>query len=446
MNLQLQKRYTTIVIVLSLAFAFAVGNILPSFAQTQSIDILSTTSDKNLYNQGEKIQLEIRKPSISQQKVITDLKTEYAGIVSPCGIAYFDFAFLEGDHSNITTYEQLVAVKDKTLNVLYSQPYNAYLCPTGYVKTIEHVTDNPSKGKTISTVMTSDNNKIDIDVSDAMRFDITHVYGKESLRKQVGLNEVLEYVDSKPIPLGKYTVIAFTIDGNISTPVLIEVSDTAPVSLNSSQESDSIFTTINTTIYGMDWLSSLFTTLVVLGSVIFAMKKPKINLKTKAWIIILILGLSIIPISGQSDAFAAAYNVGSKGIEHRGTNTTFKTATVQDEFQGVVPSTNGLNNGFSVQNNHFVQNFAVGNDFLWAQSGVQVETPNNPTYNSHSCTTQAGRYTCQMPNQLNFRGVTNFWTDDFFGCPSGFVFVSAVGMCVDADQGKHGKDGDWVLI
>jgi len=40
-----------------------------------------------------------------------------------------------------------------------------------------------------------------------------------------------------------------------------------------------------------------------------------------------------------------------------------------------------------------------------------------------------------MPSQLNFRGVTNFWTDDFFGCPSGFVFVSAVGMCVDADTG-----------
>jgi len=370
MNLQLQKRYTTIVIVLSLAFAFAVGNILPSSAQIQPIDVLSAASDKNLYNQGEKIQLDIRKPFILQQKVITDLKTEYAGIVSPCGVAYFDFVFLEGDHSNITTYEQLVAVKDKTLNVLYSQPYNAYLCPTGYVKTIEKVTGDPSKGKTISTVMTSDNNKMNIDVSDVMRFDITHIYGKESLRKQVGPNEVLEYMDSKPIPLGKYTVIAFTMDGNISTPLLIEVSDTAPVSLNTSQESDSIFTTMSKTIYGIDWLNSLFTIPVVLGSVIFAMKKPKIKPQTKAWIIVLVLGLSIIPISGQNDAFAAAYNVGSKGIEHRGTDTTFKTATVQDEFQGVVPSTNGLNNGFGVQNNHFVQNFAVGNDFLWAQSGV----------------------------------------------------------------------------
>lgn len=178
---------------------------------------------------------------------------------------------------------------------------------------------------------------------------------------------------------------------------------------------------------------SLFTIPAVLGSVIFAVKKPKNPLKIKSWFMIMILALSAVPLMGFNDAHAT-YNVGSKGVEHRGTDTTFKTATVEHRIEGAVPSTNGANNGFSVQNNHFVKNFAVGTGFLWAQSVVQIETPSSPTYTTHTCTTGDASYLCKLPNQYNMRGVTNFWTDDTSGtCPSGFVYFSAVGQCVDAD-------------
>lgn len=437
MTLQQKRQTTTIVaLILSVAVVFTIGSIPSVLAQTQPAESLSVTSDKDIYKKGEKIHLEIRKPIVTQQKVITDIKTEYAGIISPCGTAYFDFAFLEGDYSNITTYEQLVAVNDKTLNVLYSQPYSAYMCPLGYVVKIEKVTDDVTKGKSVSSIITSDNGRMEMDVDNGFNLDLTNIYGKTSIRSQIGPNEILEYVDSKPIQAGKYTIIAFTLDGDISKPLVIEVTDIKPVGQTTSLASDELFAASASNNANMgDWLFSLFTLPAALGMITFATKKPKISLKVKSWFAIVILVLGVVPIMGSNDAFAI-YNVGSKGIEHRGTDTTFKTTTVEDRFEGVRPSTNGQHNGFSVQNNHFVENFAVGNGFHWAQSTVQIETPNSPTYNTHTCTTQDATYLCQLPNQLNFRGVTNFWTDDTSGsCPTGFEFVSSSGLCVDVDVG-----------
>src|SRR5437660_79775 len=102
-------------------------------------EIISSQTSKKIYHYGEKIQLEISDTNLGPKKEISDFKTVYAGDPRPCGEGYFDFVFLKGDFSKISTYDELVTVKNNTLNVVYSFPFNAVMCPI-VLRAIHHIT------------------------------------------------------------------------------------------------------------------------------------------------------------------------------------------------------------------------------------------------------------------------------------------------------------------
>lgn len=422
---------------LILSVTLAINLTMPAFAQSATVppdEIVRAETDGKIYQYGKPIRLTIEDVNTGVKKDITAMKNVYAGIVGPCGLDYLDFVFLSGNYAKISSYDDLVAVKDNALNVVYDQPYNVYMCPIGYSKGVQKTSIEGNSREAMITFARSDG-PVEMKRSLITVYEIQNIYGKESLRKQVGPNEELEYVESQTMPPGEYTIIAFTLSGEISKPLLIEVtnatnqagSSSAPATTTGNVQPSNTMTPSNLPLL-------LLTIPAVFGGVMALSYKKSRNISSdfKMVTVFVMLGVSMVAVIGSNQAYAAAYNVSSQGVEHRSTGTTFKTATVEDRFEGTIVDI-GQNNGLSVQNNHFIRNFVVGTDYLWSQSGVQLERPGATTY-SHTCTTQSGTYTCKLPSTVNLRGVYNFWTAQFFGtCPSGFS--PSLGLCVKAGAG-----------
>jgi hypothetical protein len=182
-------------------------------------EIISSQTGKTTYHYGEKINLEISDTNLGPKKEISDFKTVYAGDPGPCGEGYFDFVFLRGDFSKISTYDELVTVKNNTLNVVYSTPFNGVMCPI-FLRDIKHVTMDAYSNHI--TIFYGDNSKPDRWEEDLITvYNIDHVYGKQSIYRQTSPTTTEEYVTSQLIPPGKYTAIAFNLAGKISKPNVI---------------------------------------------------------------------------------------------------------------------------------------------------------------------------------------------------------------------------------
>ena len=54
-------------------------------------------------------------------------------------------------------------------------------------------------------------------------YNIDQLYSKQSIYRQTSPTTTEEYMTSKIIPSGKYTIIAFNLAGKISKPNLIEI-------------------------------------------------------------------------------------------------------------------------------------------------------------------------------------------------------------------------------
>ncbi|HYL67007.1 MAG TPA: hypothetical protein VEU72_07630 [Nitrosopumilaceae archaeon] len=396
------------------------------FAQTtpiQNSEQISVKLDKNIYQYGDTIHLTIHDVNAGPKQVITAFKNNYAGINGPCGVQYFDFAFLSGDQTKIQNYDDLVAVKTNALNVIYANPYDMVLCPRGYTDHLDKMSVNNNSDDVTITTIKSNGDSVTLQDNLISKYEISKVYGN-TLYKQIDQNTTLEYKESKTLPAGKYTVIAFTLSGQISKPTLIEIvnSSTSATSFTPS-DSKGLQTVFSS---GTNlWLASLFTAPALFGGFMALGRKTGKKFSNFATAIVMtIIVSSAFATSEQNNAFAT-YNVSSQGVEEHSTTSTFKTPSVQVGFEGVVTGT-GTGSGLSVQNNHFIHGFSVGTGYLWAQSIVQQEIPTSATYNSHSCTTQAGSYTCKLPSSVTIRGLDNYWTnkDIFGGCPSGWTLLS----------------------
>lgn len=412
-----------------------------AYAQTPMESVLgggiNAITDKGTYFYGEKILITIEDFNTQQKKTITESKTDYPGVQGPCGIDYFDVVFLTGDHSNITNYDELIQVKNNALNVLWSEPYNAYSCPFGdFVGTDKVIQDSNSRNAVI-TYHNKEGESITLERNLISVYEIQNVYGQQSIREKISDTEEREYVSSERITPGTYTVFAFNQAGQISSPVLIKVIPEI-VSTDNQTNPDVQDTMSFSFLDGnMGLLASLAIPTVFGTFMGLRLKRnPKMNNNLKAFLLVILVCFGTIPLTVSNSAYGAAYNVSTQGVEHRSTGTSFKQATVEDRFEGVVTDI-GTNNGLSTQNNHFVNNFVVGNNWLWSQSPVQLER-NTATLNNHSCTTQAGAYTCKLPSEVKVRGVPQIWTTtNIFGqCPpSPFTSVGG-GLCVNIQTGS----------
>lgn len=322
---------------------------------------------------------------------------------------------------------------------LYPQPYDIYSCPMGYTQHINSVSIIGNSHNATVSFTTSQGEKISRERTLMSIFNIHNVYGKETLHKQVSSDQELDYVDSKLLPVGKYTIIAFTLSGQISKPLIIEVVNStivgkaggATVSANASAPTTEVFTGAN-----LGGATMTLTAIPLAFGLLMVMGFRRTKSLSKGGIfsvVIVSLGIAtLLPIMDARQAFAA-YNVSSQGVEAHGTNSSFFKATVEDRFEGVRTPL-GVNAGLSTQNNQFISQFTVGNEYMWSQSFVQQEIPTGSTFNNHSCTTQSGSITCSLPSQVRLRGVYNIWTHPgLLGCPSGFSPSS--GECVNLNSG-----------
>ncbi|MEO9362413.1 MAG: hypothetical protein ABI348_00800 [Nitrososphaera sp.] len=417
-----------------------VSLLTPAFAQTAPQPVgehLIANTNSTVYQYGQTIRLTIEDNNTGPRKDISTTKDTYAGVVGPCGVDYLDFAMLKGDYTEtITTYDQLAALRNDALNVVYANPYDQFMCPMGYSMQIQHATiKSDSHNATISFV-TPKGESISRERNLISVIDIQNLYGKTTLHKQVAPGQILDSVDSQVLPVGKYTIVAFSLSGEISKPLLIEVvspsSTPAAVSVNSSGTGISA----NASFPSVETGAAIASSIGAFGAFMAVSFKKSGSVfrggPLAVVMIVLVVGM-FLPSMSTKDAFAT-YNVSSQGVEAHGTASTFTQATVEDRFEGVRTDL-GDNNGLSVQNNHFLSHFTVGNNYLWSQSFVQQQIPTTATFNNHACTTQAGSFTCSLPSQVQLRGVYNFWTHaNIFGfCPSGFTAMS--GECANINAG-----------
>ncbi|MEM2159761.1 MAG: hypothetical protein QXN55_02265 [Candidatus Nitrosotenuis sp.] len=403
-------------------------------------------TDGRIFKYGDTIRLTIESTNTGPQKQVpsSSIRNVYPGIVSPCGQDYIDFAFLAGDHTNISSFDELAALKGNALNVVYDQPYDAYMCPFGYYKAVEKATLQTNSHDATITFNTP-NGQLDVDRHLITVYEIQNLYGK-TIREQVGPNEWRDYVESQTLPVGKYTIVAFTLSGEISKPLLIEVTDSKNTTIIGMSEGSSITQTsfFNPPNTG---LLSLLTIPFAFGGVLMASRQNRnLSSSLKLGLVFAIVLSASMPLVGANNAFAT-YNVNSQGMDARSTTTSFKQATVEDRFEGIITDVQSINNppppgglvGASVQNNQFVKNCNTtycNGSLMWTQSVEKIETPDTATINSHSCTTQAGSFTCKLPSTVNVRGLYNAWTQQGAGgtCPSGFN--PSVGYCGKVDQGS----------
>lgn len=123
----------------------------------------------------------------------------------------------------------------------------------------------------------------------------------------------------------------------------------------------------------------------------------------------------------------AAWDEGAQGIKVTSTDGDFDVTSVQSDFFGVDFGGTAASDGVSVQTNAFVDGQTIGTNYLWAQSVTEARPIPTTTYNSYTCGTQSGTYTCEYPNEVQMKGTFQMETDEgplFFECPGGWTRVN----------------------
>ncbi|MGB6463327.1 MAG: hypothetical protein WA799_00175 [Nitrosotalea sp.] len=403
-------------------------------SQTQ----LTIKTDKLVYHHGDTITLTVKDINMGQVSDISVFKNKYAGIVTPCGIEYANFVFFPGIYNNIRSYDDLVNLQRNELNVVFSSPYKFVTCPMGYVKQINHVHMGNNDINATIDALTDSNQTVKLKTRLIGVYEINSQYEKEDLSKHVFSNVTQIYRNGTVLSVGNYTIVGFDLSGQITKPLVIQIENTSLDQVANNTVTSSFFLDKDGTNIVSILPATLLTTLLLIIITPFYYKKS--NKKTSITALVLVIVMMSQCISPMQAL--ATYDVSTQGIESQSTTSSFNQATVEGDFQGFKTDldTSSYSNGFSVQNNHFVSNFVIGNDFLWMQSLVQVELPQGISFNSHSCTTQIGTYTCLLPSGAYVGAVYNYWTDpDFFGqCPNaGWTLDMTTGACYVAPTSSN---------
>lgn len=201
------------------------------------LKITAKTNDGGTsYGYGQLIPLNVTIFNSGDQTInltASDLKP-YAGLGYACaGVLYFDFLVLNGDYSKeIKTYGDLLRLKENAVYVM-DPPFRPHSCLLPSAQSIYGVTIYPG--------VWTDPNRPDYLNDGDSKFTIDYVsksggngtgtgstlagiYLKEKFEGGITNETGKEYVKSSQLlPPGKYTVVAFTMSGQISKPLVIEV-------------------------------------------------------------------------------------------------------------------------------------------------------------------------------------------------------------------------------
>ena len=215
------------IVVLSLASIVGNNDKLQAYATNNSTsnnqqldDVLKVTAktNKQVYGYGEPILLNTKFNNVGSQiiNISSDLRP-YAGLPHSCSNeSYFDFVLLNGSGFNIKSYDDLLRLKDKAVYL-----FNSPLSCLEYIRAIKSAEINPNNGNvTVSYFSGRTGNETAHYTTGihSFQYRIRHMY-------EAGKNEVGNpFAKSQPLPVGKYTIVAFTMSGQISEPIEIKVT------------------------------------------------------------------------------------------------------------------------------------------------------------------------------------------------------------------------------
>jgi hypothetical protein len=186
-----------------------------------------TDDNRTRYQYGAMVPLNITLFNASNRYLYVTSKDmkPYAGLAHECANeTYFDFVVLQGTYSNISSYNDLLKLKDKAIYV-QDPPFLAHSCFFPYIQKIDAATIKPfagngngdSKFRIYYTDKEGSHNTRDV-----------HTFPTLDYIK----NEYIEHIDKttgkiyavvEPLPAGRYTIVGFTLSGQISNPLVIQI-------------------------------------------------------------------------------------------------------------------------------------------------------------------------------------------------------------------------------
>jgi hypothetical protein len=221
-------------------FLATITNSQHTFAQQESgtdqlLKVTAKTNDNRaVYGYGEIIPLNVTFFNAGDQIInlsSSDLKP-YAGLGYSCaGVMYYDFIVLDGDYSKeVRNYDDLLRLKDKAIYVV-DPPFRPHSCLLPYIQSINSVVIYPGVLEIPDNPLFSDGDS---------KFTINYVTKSGSTDSRLGsvlpnlyLRDVYEgsinnetgtaSSQSKLLPPGKYTVVAFTLSSQMSKPLVLDV-------------------------------------------------------------------------------------------------------------------------------------------------------------------------------------------------------------------------------
>lgn len=205
--------------------AYAANNITSNNQQLDDALKVIAKTNKIVYGYGEPILLNITLYNSGSQPInisSSDLKP-YAGLSHSCSNkSYIDFLMINGSYSanEIQTYDDLFQLKSKAIYV-YDPPFNLHSCLI-YLREPKSVQIAPDNGNVTITFFEGRTSNFTgtSTYPHSFQYDIRHE-SKEGMRS----GSSIPYVKSvEPLPIGKYTIVAFAMSGQISKPIEIEVT------------------------------------------------------------------------------------------------------------------------------------------------------------------------------------------------------------------------------
>jgi hypothetical protein len=471
---------STLVIAMMVVALIGLQQLRPADAAVQEI-VTVKTSD-TIFQQGEPISiLATVTTGVSTTVKSTDFMSEPAATENPCGIDYFNLAFIRGAHADIQDYGQLLALKPSYLNIQIAhsdtqlgcrgvhagiesidiEPEAIEALPSDQLteltpKISQGIFDNQEPAITSSNAIVSytladgDTKTISQPLVKAFP-SIAEYYDREVTREPTqapeGFRDAFNvYRKSHHFEPGQYTIIASTMSGTISEPVIITIEEgESPIISSASTNALSHFLVGGN--YPSFTIPLLISGAIAAGALVLISRRSSGELPGRAdfgkglAVFTLVSGLLMAPTIGMSPAFAA-WDEGAQGIKVQSTGTDFKASATQDDFFGLRYASGALAaNGQGTQNNAFISGQSIGSDYMWSQSLIQSYGNSGITYSTYTCVRyDSSNYTCYFPDEIVLKASQQFETGyggGFFPCPWGWTTAQGNTHCYKINEGSE---------
>jgi hypothetical protein len=209
------------------------GSNLAGFLQffgARGAEVVSVSTNATIYRYGDTIHLVVQdyNPAFLPIDISDRDMKPYAGLPEYCGDKpYLTFMMFPGDYSkNITNYDQLFSLRGVALNVVNKNPGLGVDCPILEEPIRSVLIYGNSNHATITTSPATGNS--DKPTSSAERNLIEQLNIQKSYPKDIVTNPNYRYanntaVEGQLLPIGKYTIVGFTLSGQISKPLVIDI-------------------------------------------------------------------------------------------------------------------------------------------------------------------------------------------------------------------------------